>query len=328
MNNNISVKIDLPNPWRTKAGGKILRHVPISLYADDTSGNISKRWNKHLSFYFTLSGLPPNLSNQEFNCHFLATSNRAGVLELAEIIVDELNDLATNGFEAYDAAISEPVFVMTSVLFFLGDSPMHSKITNTPYPGSALNPCRICTLSAPSLAAKHRKDFMYKFLHLDRHGNVTRNRPRVWLETVKQTHKLFKVATEDTIAAFDTLSKEYGVKDWINEKFIEQQGIAEVKAKIDDLKANKFSRLFNPFLRLIFSAGLLCDLALMGFTGHTITASGTSSQWIRNLASTLESGGVKLPVNVGDACGKVFAAPGFRGMINSLLVYSIDFTVA
>ncbi|KAA1078931.1 hypothetical protein PGTUg99_005723 [Puccinia graminis f. sp. tritici] len=134
---------------------------------------------------------------------------------------------------------------------------MHSEITNTPYPGSALNPCCICTLSAPSLAAKHRKDFMYKFLHLDRHGNVTRNRPRVWLETIKQTHKLFKVATEDTIVAFDTLSKEYGVKDRINEKFIEQQGIAKVKAKINDLKANKFLRLFNPFLRLIGFDGCL-----------------------------------------------------------------------
>jgi hypothetical protein len=52
----------------------------------------------------------------------------------------------------------------------------------------------------------------------------------VWLETVKQTHKLFKVATEDTIVAFDTLSKEYGVKDWINENFIEQQAKSKQKS--------------------------------------------------------------------------------------------------
>jgi hypothetical protein len=83
-------EILVPNPWRTKANGKIIRHMPITLYSDDTSGNVSKRWNKHLSFYFTLSGLPPGISNQEFNCHFLATSNRAGVFELSEPVVDEL----------------------------------------------------------------------------------------------------------------------------------------------------------------------------------------------------------------------------------------------
>jgi hypothetical protein len=82
--------LHLPNSWREKAKGKIIRHVPITLYADDTSGNVSKQWNKHISFYFTLSGLPPNLTNQEYHCHFLGTSNVAGVLELAEPIINEL----------------------------------------------------------------------------------------------------------------------------------------------------------------------------------------------------------------------------------------------
>jgi hypothetical protein len=57
----------LPNPWRIKAAGKIIRHIPTTMYSDDTSGNVSKQWNKHISFYFTLSGLPPNLTNQEYN---------------------------------------------------------------------------------------------------------------------------------------------------------------------------------------------------------------------------------------------------------------------
>jgi hypothetical protein len=81
---------ELPNPWRTKAAGKIIRHMPINLYADDTSGNVSKQWNHHISFYFTLAGLPPNLSNMQYNCHFLSTSNEAGVLEIGEQIVEEL----------------------------------------------------------------------------------------------------------------------------------------------------------------------------------------------------------------------------------------------
>ncbi|KNE90001.1 hypothetical protein PSTG_16552 [Puccinia striiformis f. sp. tritici PST-78] len=84
--------IDLifPNLWRTKAAGKLLRHIPINLYCDDTSGNKSKKWNKHNSYYFTLSGLPPKISNQQFDCHFLCTSNIAGPLELGEMVVDQL----------------------------------------------------------------------------------------------------------------------------------------------------------------------------------------------------------------------------------------------
>jgi hypothetical protein len=80
----------LPNPWQTKARGKIIRNVPITLYSDDTSGNVSKQCNEHVSFYFTLSGLQPRLSNKEFNCHFLTTSNQAGVLKLSEMVIDEL----------------------------------------------------------------------------------------------------------------------------------------------------------------------------------------------------------------------------------------------
>lgn len=78
------------NPWRTKAQGRIIRHMPLVLYCDDLSGNISKRWNKHVAFYFTLAGLPPKMSNQEYNCHFLTTSNTAGALELADPLIDEL----------------------------------------------------------------------------------------------------------------------------------------------------------------------------------------------------------------------------------------------
>ncbi|PLW39951.1 hypothetical protein PCASD_06814 [Puccinia coronata f. sp. avenae] len=79
-------RVQLPNPWRIKAAGKIIRNMPIMLYSDDTSGNVLKLWNKHISFYFTLAGLEPRLSDQEFNFHFLTTSNRAGVLELSEMM--------------------------------------------------------------------------------------------------------------------------------------------------------------------------------------------------------------------------------------------------
>ncbi|KAA1120083.1 hypothetical protein PGT21_037132 [Puccinia graminis f. sp. tritici] len=155
----------IPNPWRGRAQERIIRNVPIILYADDTSGNVSKQFNKHISFYFTLAGLPPHISNQEYNCHFLSTSNLASACELSEQIVKELNEMATVGFGAYDQSISQPVWVNTIVLCFLADSPMHAEITNTPNPGTSLNPCRMCKLSVRQKRFKETKTFIGQFIH-------------------------------------------------------------------------------------------------------------------------------------------------------------------
>lgn len=74
--------LPLVNPWRARAEGKVIRHVPIMLYSDDTSGNVSKEFNKHMLYHFTLAGLLPKLSDQEYFIHFLSSSNSASALEL------------------------------------------------------------------------------------------------------------------------------------------------------------------------------------------------------------------------------------------------------
>ena len=51
-----------------------------------------------------------------------------------------ISDLISNGVVAYDIGLQQEVLVMTAVLCFLGDSPMHAEVTNTPNPGVALNP--------------------------------------------------------------------------------------------------------------------------------------------------------------------------------------------
>lgn len=78
------------NRWRQLAKGHRVISMPIWLYCDDTSGNVSKKWNKHISFLFTLAGLPHTSSQLEFHVHFLATSNQAAPLEILEAIVDQI----------------------------------------------------------------------------------------------------------------------------------------------------------------------------------------------------------------------------------------------
>ncbi|KNZ49662.1 hypothetical protein VP01_486g3 [Puccinia sorghi] len=183
-----TVKVEeilLPNPWRAKSARKIIQHIPITLYSDNTSGIFLKRWNKHISFFFTLSCLPPRLSNQEFNYHFLPTSNKAGGLELSGQIVDELNSISSEGVEAYDIKISQPVLIMSSVLFFLGNSPIHAEITNTPLPNNSLNPCRMCQLSISKAEDKHTEEYLQEFLQVNQDGTQTANPVRSWKKTIE-----------------------------------------------------------------------------------------------------------------------------------------------
>lgn len=75
------------NSWRARAKSHHVVAFPIWLYCDDTSGNMSKKWNKHNSWLCTAVGLPRVVGQHESNVHFLATSNRAPPLEMLDGIV-------------------------------------------------------------------------------------------------------------------------------------------------------------------------------------------------------------------------------------------------
>lgn len=76
--------------WRVKAKGSRVVSFMLWLYCDDTSGNLSKKWNKLNSFLWTAAGLPRSISQCQYNVHFLATSNKAPPLEMLDGIVEQL----------------------------------------------------------------------------------------------------------------------------------------------------------------------------------------------------------------------------------------------
>ncbi|KAH9817323.1 hypothetical protein DFH28DRAFT_926849 [Melampsora americana] len=263
--------IEVPwiNPWRIKAQGQIIRHVPLVLYCDDLSGNVSKRWNKHMAFYFTLAGLPPKLANQEFNCHFLSTSNTSGALELADPLIDELNKLATDGFVAYDHKAKSDVFVMTTILCHLGDSPMHAEVTNTMNPTTSLTPCRICHLKVKSLTEKRSTKYVCDFVGIDEAGERMCLPSRDWTATVEGTKDLWNHAQlPGPISHFEAKSASLGLRDQLNMNFVKRAqdlhrnpnvSKDEIADMCRELNEKFGERLFNPFLRL------------KGFNGHRDT---------------------------------------------------------
>ncbi|KIJ58396.1 hypothetical protein HYDPIDRAFT_190814 [Hydnomerulius pinastri MD-312] len=107
------------NRWRSLARGHRVLSYMMWLYCDDTSGNVSKKWNKHNSFLFT---------SAESNIHFLATSNIAPPLEMLDGIVTQLEDAQTHGIWAWDVVAKEMVLIIPAVLAVLGDNPMQSEL--------------------------------------------------------------------------------------------------------------------------------------------------------------------------------------------------------
>ncbi|KAI0357218.1 hypothetical protein OH77DRAFT_1495041 [Trametes cingulata] len=120
---------EVGNPWRARAKGHRVVSLPLWLYCDDTSGNMSKKWNKHNSWLLTLAGLPRELAQQENNVHFLATSNIAPPLEMLHGIVSQLEQGQTEGFWAWDVIEQEMVLMIPAVLAILGDNPMQSELS-------------------------------------------------------------------------------------------------------------------------------------------------------------------------------------------------------
>ncbi|KAH9815167.1 hypothetical protein DFH28DRAFT_1107682 [Melampsora americana] len=268
--------IALPNPWRVKANGMLIRSVPIALYSDDTSGNVSKKWNKHMSFYFTLAGLRPKLTNQEYNIHPLCTSNTANALEQGDQIVDELNQAASTGFCAYDCSVQKDVLVIPFILCHMGDSPMHAEIFNPTNPSGTLSPCRICDLTVESRADKQTQIYVQQFVGIDQNWLPATRPLRIWERTKIQTRDLWRLTRNPkSIKQFDDLSKSYGTRDSLNLPFAkeiqqlyrsnknkrkeDQTSQSDILQHCESLDEKFGDRLFNPFLRLT------------GFDGHADT---------------------------------------------------------
>ncbi|KNZ53050.1 hypothetical protein VP01_335g9 [Puccinia sorghi] len=256
----------LPNLWRIKASGRLIRHISINLYSDDTSGYNSKQCNKHNSFYFTLLGLSPRHTNQEYNIHFVTNSNTATPLELAELVVDEMNEIGSRGFMAYDPILKSEVLVMSLVLFFLADSPMDAEVTSTPYPGASNNPCRVCQLGVMKREDKAGLKYVLKLdlvceslLHcsftildcVQDFFGIKKVANRVWDQTKSNTKELWTISQAGKQTDFDSKEKIYAVKDSLNADLMEssKDNSAE-NACIEEIIAKDPLCMYNPFTQL------------------------------------------------------------------------------
>ncbi|KIJ52180.1 hypothetical protein M422DRAFT_43551 [Sphaerobolus stellatus SS14] len=119
------------NKWCLKSKGFPVYSVPIWLYCDDTSGNLSKKWNKHNSYLFTLARLPHQEVLKEYNVQLLSTSNLTPPLEMLEGIYSQISEGQEHGMWAWDSEQNTLILLIPWVLSFLGDNPMQNGASDT-----------------------------------------------------------------------------------------------------------------------------------------------------------------------------------------------------
>ena len=56
--------------------------VPLIIFMDDVSGNISKQWNKHFVIYMSNANLQCEMLDREFFVRFVMSSLHASPMEL------------------------------------------------------------------------------------------------------------------------------------------------------------------------------------------------------------------------------------------------------
>ncbi|KAI0040147.1 hypothetical protein FA95DRAFT_1464700, partial [Auriscalpium vulgare] len=117
----------MPNAIREQAGDRMVYAVPLIIFVDDVSGNISKQWNKHYVVYLSNASLPREMLEKEFCVRFVSSSPHATPPELIHAVRDSINAAATKGVDAWDCKHNEEVMLRPYALFLAGDNPMHAE---------------------------------------------------------------------------------------------------------------------------------------------------------------------------------------------------------
>ncbi|KIK80517.1 hypothetical protein PAXRUDRAFT_15749 [Paxillus rubicundulus Ve08.2h10] len=133
------------NPLRAKPQGHMVHAVPLIVFMDDVSGNVSKQWNKHHTIYMSNVNLPREMLEKEFCIRFVTGSPHVTPMELMQAMKDSICKAAESGIVAWDCKENEEVMLIPYALFFLGDNPMQAEMCS--HAGLNCNYfCRTCNV--------------------------------------------------------------------------------------------------------------------------------------------------------------------------------------
>ncbi|KAJ7038972.1 hypothetical protein C8F04DRAFT_1321658 [Mycena alexandri] len=294
------------NEWRVKSNGRRVHSVPLWTYCDDTSGNVSKKWNKHNSILFTLAGLPRALTQMLYNIHFIATSNLSPPLEMIEAVTAMLHEARQKGISVWDCEYKEWILIIPWFLAFQGDNPMASEFaSHVGMKGKFF--CRICKAKSDknNRAPGHAGE-------LDRLTEfMTAGTPRSKEQTIADLTAQLKRAIDGAPSAVDDMATESGSKDKYFQHFLDKLQVAasklrdeqkergtgpsesgvskaeEVKNLLHQLRDEMPENLFNPVLSILdFDANSDTPVEIL----HVVLL-GVVKYWWRDAVSRQNSAG-------------------------------------
>ncbi|KAH7322258.1 hypothetical protein B0J17DRAFT_582524 [Rhizoctonia solani] len=117
----------MPHKLRAVAGSQPVYLIPLIIFMDDVSGNVSKQWNKHFSCSLSNATLPCKELHTKSNVRFVSTSPHATPLELMHGICSSIYDAFHNPTIAFDCLTQEEVLIWLFPLFWAGDNPMQAE---------------------------------------------------------------------------------------------------------------------------------------------------------------------------------------------------------
>ncbi|KAI9457503.1 hypothetical protein HD554DRAFT_2030027 [Boletus coccyginus] len=148
----------MPNPLRARSGGRMIYTVPLIVFMDDVSGNVSKQWNKHHVVYVSNGLLPRQMLEQEFTIRFVTGSPHAAPMELMQGVKDSIQKAADNPIMAFDIKYEEEVMLIPYSLIITGDNPMQAEECS--HGGLKCNYlCRTCKVGGTNAEKKSDKGY-------------------------------------------------------------------------------------------------------------------------------------------------------------------------
>ncbi|KAI0345233.1 hypothetical protein BDW22DRAFT_1470253, partial [Trametopsis cervina] len=269
----------MPHPMRARANGRMCYSVPLIIFMDDVSGNVSKQWNKHHVVYMSNANLPRQMVEKEFCVRFVSSSPHATPMELMEAVRDSINAAAETGIPTWDCKYDEEVLLLPYGLLFAGDNPMQAEECS--HVGLNANLfCRTCNAGGN----KAEKSSFEGYSQLFTSGEI--RRPSETKEEIRQQVALSTIPGAAT--KIEALRKASGVSDRslngiistvvdfgkelrkVKMSDLQRSSEAEIKKRLEDeleklLNGQSVDEHFNPLL------GLAGNLNLIGVDIHKDT---------------------------------------------------------
>ncbi|KAH9949290.1 hypothetical protein B0H21DRAFT_889914 [Amylocystis lapponica] len=174
----------MPHPFRAKSGGRMVYSVPLIIFMDDVSGNISKQWNKHHVIYMSNANMPREMIEKEFCVRFVSSSPNATPMELMTAMKTSVMKAADAGVVAWDCRNNEEVMLCPYGLFWAGDNPMQAEECS--HAGLGCNYfCRTCKVGGTKEYKASNDGFQKIFVA---------GEPRTPAETIQQICEQIKLS--------------------------------------------------------------------------------------------------------------------------------------